>query len=331
MSHLIPKIVTAARLNLILLFILIAPKLSAQTPIGKSAPCTAVPRSTYQLGPGDELEFSVPEVEDFPTKPARIDEDGKVEVPLVGRLLLAGFTVPEAEQQLNQHLSVYIRDPHVSVSVKELRSQPVSVLGAVNTPGVHQLQGDKTLLEVLSLAGGLRPDAGYSIRITRQLEWGCVPLANASIDASGRFSVGEVQLQSLMAAQSPGNNIKIFPHDVISVPKAEMVYVIGEVNRSGGFVLGEHKTLSVLQALSLAEGLGRTADAKHARILRVAPETNQRTEIAVNVKNILSGKTGDVSLQGNDILFVPGSTGKKAVLRGLEAAVQTGTGLVIWR
>ncbi len=204
-------------------------------------------------------------------------------------------------------------------------------MGAVNTPGVHQVQGHKTLLEMLALAGGIRPDAGYSIRITRESDWGCIPLPNAQLDASGRFSVAELNLKKIMEAKNPEENIQIFPHDVISVPKAEMVYVIGEVKRSGGFVLGEHQSMSVLQALSLAEGLNSTADTRHARILRLDRNADQRVEMAVDVKGILSGKGRDVPLQGDDILFVPGSTGKKAVLRGLEAAIQTGTGLAIWR
>jgi polysaccharide export outer membrane protein len=109
-----------------------------------------------------------------------------------------------------------------------------------------------------------------------------------------------------------------------------MVYVIGEVKRSGGFVLGEHQSMSVLQALSLAEGLNGTADARHGRILRLK-RADQREELAVDVRGVLTGQKADVALQGDDILFIPGSTGKKAALRAIEAAIQTGTGLAIWR
>jgi len=293
--------------------------------------CDGQVRSTYLLGPDDELEISGPELDEVANKPTRIDGNGDIQVPLVGRVHVAGLTVQQCEQELDKRLSTYIRQPQIAVSVKELRSQPASVLGAVNTPGVHQVQGHKTLLEMLSLAGGIRPDAGYRVRITRQLEWGCIPLANATLDASGRFNVAEVNLKDIMEAKNPEENIQIFPHDVISVPKAEMVYVIGEVKRSGGFVLGEHESISVLQALSLAEGLNGTADAHHARILRLNHKADQREEMAVDVKGILTGKLRDVPLQGDDILFIPGSTGKKAALRAIEAAVQAGTGLVIWR
>jgi polysaccharide export outer membrane protein len=143
--------------------------------------------------------------------------------------------------------------------------------------------------------------------------------------------VAELNLKRIMEAKNPEENIQIFPNDVISVPKAEMVYVIGEVKRSGGFVLGEHQTMSVLQVLSLAEGLNGTADSRHARILRLKRDADQREEMAVDVKDVLNGKKADIALRADDILFIPGSTGKKAALRAVEAAIQTGTGMAIWR
>lgn len=298
---------------------------------GMKAKCGSQVRSTYLLGPDDQLEISGPDLTELANKPVRVDGDGDIEVPLGGRIHVSGLTAQQTEQQLNRVLSTYIRRPQVVVSVAEVRSQPVSILGAVNAPGVHQVQGHKTLLEMLALAGGIRPDAGYSVRITRQLEWGCIPLAKAEIDTSGQFSVAELNLKKIMEAKDPEENIQIYPHDVISVPKAEMVYVIGEVKRSGGFVLGERQSISVLQVLSLAEGLNGTADTRHARILRLKRDADQREEMAVDVKDVLNGKKPDVALQGDDILFIPGSTGKKAALRTLEAAIQTGTGLAIWR
>ncbi|MBI3668686.1 MAG: polysaccharide biosynthesis/export family protein [Acidobacteria bacterium] len=328
------RIARVVSVGLAVLFLAVGAAGQVASPPGTGHPkvnCDSQVRSTYLLGPDDELEISGPELDELASKPVRIDGEGDIQVPLVGRVHVAGLTVQQCEQELNKRLSSYIRHPQVAINVKELRSQPVSILGAVNTPGVHQVQGHKRLLEMLSLAGGIRPDAGYSIRITRQLEWGCIPLPSATLDASGRFSVAQVNLRRIMEAKNPEENIQIFPHDVISVPKAEMVYVIGDVKRAGGFVLGEHQSISVLQALSLAEGLSGTADARHTKILRLKPEADQRIEIAVDVKRILTGKTGDVPLQGDDILFIPGNTGKKVALRAIEAAIQTGTGVVIWR
>jgi polysaccharide biosynthesis/export protein len=297
-------------------------------------PCkTDSVRSTYLLGAEDQLQITGPEPDEQVGAPkiVSVDGEGDIQVPLVGRVHVAGMTVQQAEQELNKKLSIYVKHPQAALDVKELRSQPASVLGAVNQPGVHQVSGHKTLLEMISLAGGVRPDAGYSIRITRQVEWGCIPLPSATVDASGRFSVAQVKLQDIMEAKVPEENIQIFPHDVISVPKAELIYVTGDVKKSGGFILGEKQNMSVLQAISMAEGLGTAPDTKHAKILRMTPGADKRSEIPVDLKTILQGKGQDVPLQGNDILFVPDSTGKKFAMRALEAAIQTGTGVAIYR
>ncbi len=291
------------------------------------AKCDGPLLNNYPLGPGDDLEISGAEIDRPPDRSARIDSEGAVQVPLVGRVHVAGLTVEQAEQELNKQLSEYIRTPQIAINVRELRSQPISILGAVNSPGVHQVQGHQTLLEMLSQAGGIQADAGYSIRITRELAWGCIPLPNAQLDASGQFYVAWVDLKDIMEAKNPEENIQIFPHDVISVPKAEKVYVIGDVRRAGGFALGEHVSISVLQALSLAEGLGPASQAQNSKILRVNPNAGQRTEIAVDVKAILAGKRKDVPLQSDDILFIPDSTGKKVLSRVLEAALQA----AVWR
>lgn len=309
-----------------------AGEIPAPRPVDQTNPkCEAKAPSTYLLGPDDQVEISGPDLAESGRRPSQIDGDGNVEVPLIGRVHVAGLTPQQAEANIDKLLRSYIRDPQVVVNVVGVYSQPVSVLGAVNTPGVHQVQGQKTLLEMLSLAGGTRLDAGYSVRITRKLDWGCIPLPNSQIDSTGQFSVADVSLKKIMEARNPEDNIQILPNDVISVPKAEMVYVVGEVKRSGGFVLGENHSISVLQALSLAEGLGGPADTHHVKILRLKNESDQREELPVDLKSVLAGRKPDVPMQGDDILFIPSSAGKKAAVRALEAAVQTGTGLAIWR
>jgi polysaccharide export outer membrane protein len=294
-------------------------------------PAERPPRSEYQLGPGDQIAIHALDAEELSDKPVRIDENGNISLPLVGELRAAGLTAPRLAAELTARLGTQIKAPHVSVTITEFRSQPVSVIGAVNNAGVHQLQGRKTLVEMLSLAGGLRQDAGYRVKITRELDWGEIPIENARVDSSGKFSVAEVSLKDILEANTPGGNIRIMPHDVISVPRAQLVYVIGEVHKSGGFVLGERETVSVLQALSMAEGLARTAAPGSAKILRSPSGDSQRIEIAVDLRRILSGKDNDVPLRSDDILFVPTSKSKNAVMRSLEAAIQLGTGFAIYR
>jgi polysaccharide export outer membrane protein len=288
-------------------------------------------RSTYVLGPDDQLVIQAVEAEEISNKPVRIGIDGYVRLPMVGRLRAGGLTIDQFESELIAALKQFIRDPEVSVSVTEFRSQPVSVIGAVRNPGVHQLQGRKTLVEMLSLAGGTTEDAGPVVKVTRLLEWGRLPLPNAADDPTGRFSVGEVRLKAITSASSPEQNIVIRPQDVISVPRAELVYVVGQVMRSGGFVLNERESMSALQALSLAGGLDRAASPRDARVLRAEAGAVERQEIRVDLKKILDGRSQDFPLRANDILFVPASAPKKAALRAVEAAINLGTGVVIWR
>ena len=232
---------------------------------------------------------------------------------------------------MSLRLSSYIREPEVTVRVTEFKSQPVSVFGAVKNPGVYYLQRPRTLIEVLSAAGGLEPDSGGAINITRRSECGTVPVDNARPDPSGRYSIGEVKLKPLMEGGNPANNLLICANDVITVPRARLVYVIGEIHKPGGFVLRDQETVSVLQALSMSEGLLHSASPQKARILRPQEGQSQRLEIPVNLSHILAGKAEDVVLMPDDILFVPDSKPKTAALRGAEAALQMATGVVIWR
>lgn len=291
-------------------------------------------RSVYALGPDDQITVRALDSDEISDKAFRINPSGFITLPLLGRVQAAGLTVEQLEAELTKHLKTYVQDAHVSVTVTEFRSQPVSVIGAVKLPGVVQLQGRKTLLEILSLAGGLREDAGYSAKITRSVDWGPIPLPDARKDSTGKFTVGEVPLKEILDARNPEKNIPIRPNDVISVPRAEIVYVIGEVAKAGGFVLNERQSLTVLQALSLAGGMNRTAAGQRARVLRTASGTDSRTEIPLDVKKILAGKAADVPLRPDDILFVPNSTGKYVALSTLESAIrmagQAGAGVVIY-
>lgn len=296
-------------------------------------------RKTYILGPDDQVTVRVLDLEEFNgagganTKEFayRIDLRGMVNLPLIGRMKAAGQTVEQLEAALVERLKEYLKTPSVTVAVVEYKSQPISVIGLVTTPGVHQLQGRKTLLEVISVVGGLKAEAGHLIKITRKIEYGAIPLASAKTDPTGAYSVAEISVKRIMNAQSPEENIQIQPFDVISVPKAELVYVVGNVKKSGGFILGDREQVTALQALSLAEGLDRDASGNGAKILRRSPNGGERQEILVSLNEILKGKKADVRMEPDDILFVPSSMGKRVVVRSLEAALSIGTGLAIYR
>jgi polysaccharide biosynthesis/export protein len=285
----------------------------------------------YILGPGDQISVRAANMEEINDKLIPIDLSGSIRLPLIGRFQVSGMTVAEVEGELTRRLGTYMRHPDVTVSVAEFRSQPVSVVGAVKNPGVQQVQGRKTLVEVLSLAGG--PDiaaAGATLKITRRLEWGRIPLPHAADDPTGQFSIAEVSVKSLLAATNPEENILVKPYDVISIPRADLIYVMGQVTKVGAFALNDTAGVTVLQAVSLAGGFDRMAKPQDAKILRRVPGSSSRTEVAVNLKKVLNGEVPDIQMQPEDILFVPNNIPKNAGMRAIEAVIQAGT-IAVWR
>lgn len=311
-------------------------------PPAATNPATTIPESTASLpesaetqsrpvvlGAHDQMTLAAPEIQELDKRQLNISSDGTVNVPLIGRMKAAGLTTEQFEAEVTHDLKKLYLDPQVSVSSVAYSSKAVSILGSVNKPGVEQADGQKSLLEMLSLAGGLRTDAGPVINLTRAAD-SPTPLPVAvNPTASGKYVTGQVSVASLLEARDPAANIRIEPGDVITVPKGKMIYVVGDVNRAGGFVIGENDTLTVLKAISLAEGLKGTADSAHARILR-STGPNQHAEEPFDVRKLLAGKTKDVPLRADDILFIPSSMSKKIASRTIEAAVAVGTGVAIW-
>lgn len=302
---------------------------SADTLRDRTAPAVSKP-TAYILGPNDQIKIEVVELEEQSGKTYRVDSDGTVNVPLAGRVHVGGLTLSEAERAITTALQKQIREPHVSLTLTEIHSQPVSVLGEVNQPGVHQLEGRRTLYDVLALAGGLKADAGYHIRITRRAECGKIPLPQAVEDPVNHVSTVDLDANKAQKAD-PTENISICANDIVSVPRAELVYVVGEVRKPGGITIRQSDTISVLEALSAAEGLSATAAPKNARILRPGPDRGKRVEIPVNLSKVLSAKSEDVALRPDDILYVPNNAPKKAFAKAAEIALQTASGVVIFR
>lgn len=285
----------------------------------------------YRLGPGDRIAISLDDLKEVEMKPSSVSPDGTVEFQYTGSIPAAGLTCQQLAQQVKQRISAIIRDPRVRCEVVEYGSQPVSILGAVNKPGIHQIRGSKTLVEVLALGEGLKLEAGNVIKITRVKLSGPLPLPGARSGVTGDFTTGEVNVKALLEARTPELNIPIRPHDIISVPRADLIYVMGNVRKPGGFPLVERESMTVLQALALAEGVDPLAAAQSSRVIRSASGDGPRTEVRVDVRKILAGKLPDQPLQPNDILFVPSSRSKSAGMRALEAGIQLGTGIAIFR
>ena len=286
----------------------------------------------YVLGPGDQITLRVGDMEELSDRPIRIDPNGYVDLPLAGRLHAAGQTVEQFKTELASKLRKYINSPQISLNVTDDQNRPVSLLGAVNNPGVHQLHGSKRLLEVISMAGGVRPDAGSNVIVTRQSQWGKISVPGVKTDVTDGFSTVKISLDSLLAARHPAENIMVEPNDLISIPKAEVIYVVGNVKKAGGFQLSSHETISLLQAVSLAEGIDGNAAPRRSKILRpVSANSTKVNEIPVDLQKIFEGKAPDVQLYANDVLFVPNSLAKSSARRTAEAILQTATGIAVYR
>ncbi len=285
----------------------------------------------YVLGPGDQITLAVPGLEEqYNQKVFRIDGTGDVTLPLVGRIHVAGMSEAALEDELQVRLKPIVKDPQVVVGISYFGSQAVSVLGDVRNPGILQLQGTKTLFEVLSMAGGLQPDAGYAVQVTRSLTKGTIPLSNVQTDPVAHVVVASIRLKDIIGIPKAAENIEILPGDTVSVPKAGVVYVVGSVTKPGGYSLDENESLSALQVLSLAQGLLTASAASKARILRAVPGAPARTEIPINLSRLMVGKATDVQLRADDILFVPDSKAKKAGIRTIDAIINAATYATIY-
>ena len=315
-----------------LLSMMMAASASAQQPpppaqtqpqaAGQPVPDPLRATSTYVLGPNDQILIRSINVEEINDKPFRIDEDGQINLPLIGKIRAGGQSVQEFEADLIARLKVYVLNPQVTITIVQFRTEPVFFVGAFARPGIYPLLGRRTLVEMLASIGGLQPNASRRIRLTRRRESGPIPLPNAIESEDGKVSVVEISMGSLSENVNPAEDIVLAPYDIIKVERAEMIYINGEVGRIGTFELGERESISVLQALTMAGGLGKEAAPEKARILRPVLNTSRRAEIPLDVKKILAGEASDFPLLPNDLLYIPRSRSSKWYLsRGLIFAL----------
>jgi len=267
-----------------------------------------------RISSGDLVEvkvFGVPEM----TSESRISSDGSVSVALIGPVRVGGLTSTEAERTIEKRLleAGMLRDPHVTVFVKEYVTQGISVLGEVTKPGIYPLLGSRRLFDALSYAGGTTTRAGKVVSIARRSDPDHPLLVTLDSDP----------------VKAAAANVEVLPGDTIVVSKAGVVYVVGDVARPGGYVMENNESLRVLQAVALAQGFNRTASLDAAKLIRKTADGLK--EIPVPLKKIMENKTEDIAMQGDDILFVPTSAAKGAFRRGMEAAIQAATGVAIYR
>ena len=263
----------------------------------------------YRLGGGDLIEVSVYGVDQFKHE-LRINSSGYIHLPLVGDIEVAGKTASEVERELKLRLHPdIIKDPHVSVFVKDYRSQPVYVLGAVRSPGQYQITRQLQLVDIIAMAGGLAPKADDQLTLQRR------PSTSDHPDgaAAAHPEVTQIDLKELLVEGNLALNVPIQGGDVINVPekKVKLFYVIGQVNRAGAFALPEGDNQFLLtQAIAWAGGPGKTAKLSKGILVRYEEVSGARQEIAIDFKKVLNGKRPDVPVQPEDVIFIPGSTAK---------------------
>jgi polysaccharide export outer membrane protein len=289
------------------------------------------------IGTGDLLHIDVFDVPEL-SRDIRVSDTGDVSYPLIpGKIQVAGQTTFQLEEKLAQLLveNGLVSHPQVSVFLKEQNSQPISIVGAVSRPMVYQVIRPTTLLEVLTAAGGITDDAGSEVLIVRSAPTGeaKVDPANAQTNTVNDQRTITIRLQDLLESGDPTFNIPVHGGDVVSVPHAGIVYVMGSgVIQQGGYVMQSHgEQITVLKAIALAHGLSGFAKSDQAVIMRLNPITGQKDAIPVHIKQIEKRKMDDVALKSNDILYVPDSLGLKVLAKGGESALGMGTSIAIYR
>jgi polysaccharide biosynthesis/export protein len=294
------------------------------------------------IGSGDLLHIDVFDVPEL-SRDLRVSDSGDVSFPLIpGRIHASGLTPFQLESRLEELLveNGLVSHPQVSVFVREQNSQGISLVGAVSRPMVYQVIRPTTLLEVLADAGGITDDAGSVVIITRhssvdnsKIDQPAGNTPGAVAESAGDTETITIQIRDLLDSGDSKFNIPVYGGDVISIPKAGIVYVMGAgVAQAGGYVmLGHGDQITVLRAVALAHGLTGFAKSDDAIIMRTNPVTGKRDEIPVRIKQIEKHKAEDMAMKSNDILYVPDSFGKKALARGSEAAIGIGTSVAVYR
>jgi polysaccharide export outer membrane protein len=298
--------------------------------IAELAQASLIKQADYAIGSGDLLALEVFDVSEL-SREVRVDESGMIAIPLVSeQVQAAGLTTFELQAKLEAILKEkgLVTNPHVSVSVKERHGEPITVTGAVKIPAVIQAVRQMTLLEVLSQAGGISPDAGSDVLITRPTH-----LADPSLGSdAGTNSVIKIDLNDLIYSGNLRFNVPVIGGDVVTVSHADVVYAVGALQHPGGFIMQSNRErMTVLKLVSLSGGWVPSAKPNEAFILRQDPDTGQRVHVPVDLKKILTLKTEDVTMRQNDILFVPDSTEKRALRRTGEIALSLATGAALYR
>ena len=262
------------------------------------------------LGPGDLISVHVFREADLDTK-LRVKDAGTISLPLIGAVPVAGLAAPDAAARIAERYSAgnFLNHPQVSILIEESAMRQVAVLGEVAHPGTVSLSSSRSLLDVLAEAGGLLKTADRHVTIRRP---DAPPIT--------------VLVPNDAAADLASAKLLVSPGDTVLVPRAGIVYVLGDVGRPGGYLMQDDAQLSLLQALALAAGATRTASESSARLIR--KRNGVTTELPLHLKAVEHGKLPDLALQNDDIVYIPFSFSKNLALGASGVAASASSAII---
>ena len=248
----------------------------------------------YRIGPKDLLEIKVQEVPELSNLGVRVSEDGSITLPLAGNIGLAGMTKDDVEKLIARVLIErnLVKNPQVSVFIKEYQSQVVSLIGAVTKPGIYQLVGRVTLLDIISQAGGFKESASNEIFVLREGQ-------------GGAAATMRIDLEDLTVNGNPKLNIPLQPGDVINIPADEVIsiFVFGAVRSPGALQVKKSSRINIVQAIAQAGGLTESGKYSGITIKRTLKDGREEN-LKVNLMDIIRGKKPNIVLLKGDVVFV---------------------------
>ncbi|HEY1984429.1 MAG TPA: polysaccharide biosynthesis/export family protein [Terracidiphilus sp.] len=266
---------------------------------------------------GDLIQVTVFDSPEL-SAPLRVNFNGEVELPLGGTVKVKGLTAAQAGTAIAAQLKQtgILLDPHVSVMIMEYQSQGVTVTGEVRVPGVYPLLANRTVMDMIALAGGLNENAGKVASVFHRDSPGDIRQVRLNVSVQTPESVAE-------------SKVELLPGDTISISRSGVIYVIGDVGRPGGYLVEHNDRLSLLEALALASGANQTASLSGTQLMRKT--ASGRIQYGLDLKKILRGSSSDPLLADGDILYIPVSYKKVYSLRAIEALIGVGSQIAIYK
>jgi len=294
---------------------------STEQPSSRAAAILVSPEEDYRIGPNDLIDIKVENMPEL-TQSWRVTASGTFLLPYIGRVTAVKKTTEELALLITEKLrGDYLKEPRVTVSVKEYNSRSFFIQGSVKNPGVFQIEGRPTMLELLTLAGGLTEKHGATAYILRKIKPSASKDPEIVKTAPGNGEKSETEPGSeqtpkyeLKSANINGllkgrfdQDVILEAGDIVNIPNSDVFFVAGEVNAPGSFSLADGTTLR--QAISLAQGTNFKAALGKGIIFR-ENASGHREELHVDIGAVMSGKKEDILIAANDIIMIPNSKSK---------------------